>query len=198
LPGNDNYFFWINPLLKTVPLDSSAAGNSIGLTDLSFDRVRTFAGNPSGGNPHAEWLIDEIRIGESYSDVVGVSAVPILPGDTDIDGIAGEFPDDFEPIRSNFRKAVTLRTQGDLVSNGMVDFDDYRQWKAAFLASGGSLAVVDLGFLNNDTEPPARVTALPVFAWLRPAAGCSVRLVRATFEVTCARVESGDALDRGH
>jgi hypothetical protein len=156
--GNDDYFFWINPLLKTVPLDSTAAGSSLGLTDLSFDRVRTFAGNPSGGNPHAEWLIDEIRIGESYSDVVGVEAIPILAGDTDTDGIPGEFPDDFEPIRSNFRKVVSLRTQGDLVTNGMVDFNDFHQWKTAFLAGGGSLAGVDLGFLNVP-EPATFVSA---------------------------------------
>jgi hypothetical protein len=160
--GNDDYFFWINPLLKTVPLDSSAAGSSIGLTDLSFDRVRTFAGNPAGGNPHAEWLMDEVRIGESYSDVVGVAAVPILAGDTDTDGIPGEFPDDFAPIQANFRKTVTLRTQGDLVSNGFVDFADFRQWKTAFLAGGRSLAGLDLGLFNNIPEPATFVSICTV------------------------------------
>jgi hypothetical protein len=67
-----------------------------------------------------------------------------LPGDTDTDGFPGEFPDDFEPIRANFRKAVTARNQGDLVSNGVVDFDDFHQWKTAHLAAGGSMAGIDL------------------------------------------------------
>ncbi|HJQ81589.1 MAG TPA: hypothetical protein VJ828_16625 [Lacipirellulaceae bacterium] len=154
--GNDDYFFWMNPLLKTIPSDASAAGSSLGITDLSFDRIRTFAGNPSGGNPYAEWLIDEIRIGETYSDVVATSAIPILPGDTDTDGIPGEFPDDFEPIRANFRKPVTARNQGDLVPNGVVDFDDFRQWKTAHLAGGGSMAGIDL--FASVPEPAALST----------------------------------------
>ena len=89
--------------------------------------------------------------------------VPHVPGDTDGDGIPGEFPDDFEPIRTNFRKSVTMRSDGDLVRNNFVDFDDFREWKAAFLGGGGSLAGVDLGFLNNVPEPGAAALALVGF-----------------------------------
>jgi len=78
---------------------------------------------------------------------------PPVFGDTDGDGIGGEFPDDFEPIRANFRKSVTMRSEGDLVRNNFVDFADFREWKAAFLNGGGSLADLELGFLSNVPEP---------------------------------------------
>ncbi len=76
---------------------------------------------------------------------------PPLPGDVDLDGDVDM--DDFTPIRDNFRKSVTTRQQGDLVRNNTVDFDDFRQWKMAFLGGGGSLAGVDLGFAGNVPEP---------------------------------------------
>jgi hypothetical protein len=56
-----------------------------------------------------------------------------VPGDVDGDGIPGEFPDDFAPIRNHFRQTVTMRSEGDLTSDSFVDFHDFRQWKAAFL-----------------------------------------------------------------
>ena len=48
---------------------------------------------------------------------------------------------------------VDARTDGDLVRNGIVDFADFHQWKAAFVGAGGSLAGVDLGFLASVPEP---------------------------------------------
>jgi hypothetical protein len=74
-------------------------------------------------------------------------------GDTDGDGTGGEFPDDFAPIQTNFRKDVSMRSDGDLVRNGRVDFDDFHQWKTAFLGAGGSLAELDLRFFTNAPEP---------------------------------------------
>ena len=88
------------------------------------------------------------------------SSMPLIPGDTDGDGTGGEHPDDFEPIRANFRMNVSTREMGDLVTNGVVDFEDFREWKVAFLAGGGSLAGVDFGFLSNVPEPSALVLAL--------------------------------------
>ena len=40
--------------------------------------------------------------------------------------------------------------------NGVVDFADFHQWKAAFLGAGGSLADVDLGFLAAVPDRPPR------------------------------------------
>jgi hypothetical protein len=76
---------------------------------------------------------------------------PLLAGDTDGNGMV-QFAD-FEPIRANFRKAVTARNQGDLVANGVVDFADFREWKGAYVAGGGSLAGLDLSFGSNVPEP---------------------------------------------
>jgi hypothetical protein len=78
---------------------------------------------------------------------------PPLPGDTDGDGIAGEFPDDFEPIRANFRESVTGRSMGDLTGDGLVNFADFREWKAVHLGGGGSLAGLDMSFGTSVPEP---------------------------------------------
>jgi hypothetical protein len=41
-----------------------------------------------------------------------------------------------------------------------VDFDDFREWKTAFLAGGGSLAGVDLSFFGNVPEPASGMLVL--------------------------------------
>jgi hypothetical protein len=87
---------------------------------------------------------------------------PPVPGDTDGDGIVEL--EDFNPIRDNFRKPVATRSQGDLVVNGIVDFDDFRQWKTAFLGGGGSLAGTDLN-LGSVPEPGAMLLAIFGVSW---------------------------------
>jgi hypothetical protein len=92
-----------------------------------------------------------------------VPPVPIIPGDTDGDQVV-EF-EDFEPIRANFRKTVTQRSQGDLVRDNLVrdnvvDFKDFRQWKGAFLGGGGSLEGLDLSFATNVPEPGSAALVL--------------------------------------
>ena len=85
------------------------------------------------------------RVNRDFS--VALLGEPFIRGDVDGDGVGGEFPDDFNPIRDNFQKMVSERTDGDIVRNGKVDFADFRQWKTAFVAGGGALADVDLSFL---------------------------------------------------
>jgi hypothetical protein len=97
-------------------------------------------------------------------DYMGGPGVPIIPGDTDGDSVV-EF-EDFEPIRANFRETVASRSEGDLVRNGVVDFDDFRQWKTAFTGAGGSLAGIDLGFGANVPEPSSVALALVVLLGL--------------------------------
>jgi hypothetical protein len=162
-PGNnDDVYVFINPSLAGEPSSASANAQRLGTESNTFDYsgldyLRPFIGNTSGASPYGELLWDELRIGTTWGDVIGGNSTPILPGDTDGDGIPGEFPDDFEPIRANFRKEVTTRNQGDLVPNGIVDFDDFRQWKTAHLAAGGSLAGIDL--FASIPEPAALFTA---------------------------------------
>jgi hypothetical protein len=42
---------------------------------FSFDRIRLFAGNVSGDRAAADWLIDELRFGETYADVTPHTAL---------------------------------------------------------------------------------------------------------------------------
>ncbi len=42
---------------------------------------------------------------------------------------------DLTIIRTNFRKAVTVRDMGDLTNDNFVDFNDFRQWKNNFAGS---------------------------------------------------------------
>lgn len=162
----DDIYFWVNPSLATEPDIAAANGKRLGteastLDHAGIDYVRPFVGNPNGAaNPFGELLWDELRIGTTYGDVTGIS--PVLPGDTNENGTPGEYPDDFAPIRDNFRKAVDDRMLGDLVDDGVVDFLDYRQWKTAYVAGGGSLAAIDWGS-TQIPEPAAGLLAL--VAW---------------------------------
>jgi hypothetical protein len=108
-----------------------------------------------------EVLIDNVLLvsGATF-DRGNFNNQPLVPGDVNGNGIGGEFPDDFEPIRANFRMTVASRNLGDLVRNGVVDFDDFHEWKAAFLGGGGSLADIDLGFLTSLPEPSGALLAL--------------------------------------
>jgi hypothetical protein len=45
---------------------------------FSFDRIRLFAGNASGDRAAADWLIDELRVGETYGDVTPIAGPPAL------------------------------------------------------------------------------------------------------------------------
>jgi hypothetical protein len=163
----DDIYFWVNPSLVTEPDIATANGMRLGteastLDHAGLDYLRPFVGNTGGGGaqPFGELLMDELRIGTTYGDVTGID--PVLPGDTNENGTPGEYPDDFAPIRDNFRKAVDDRMLGDLVDDGVVDFLDYRQWKTAFVAGGGSLAAIDWGS-TQVPEPAAGLLA--VVAW---------------------------------
>jgi MYXO-CTERM domain-containing protein len=78
LAGNDNAYMFVNPTLDVAPDISGAAATSLGAFDLSFNRVRPFAGNPqdANGRPYAELKLDEIRVGDTYADVTPFTTVP--------------------------------------------------------------------------------------------------------------------------
>jgi hypothetical protein len=133
------------------------AGTVLGTHTLAGPRLSFMSGSRES-DPPAQVPIAGIKDLTPAGDQLFLNAVcfmsscgpPLVPGDTDGDGIV-EFSD-FDPIRANFRKVVTSRTQGDLVTNGRVDFADFQQWKTAFTGGGGSLAGLDSGF-SNVPEP---------------------------------------------
>jgi hypothetical protein len=85
----DKVFMWIDPDMNAAPsvanadatidlseieargLDQMAPTivNSASGNLFSFDRIRLFAGNAQGETPFAQWSLDEVRIGETFSDV---------------------------------------------------------------------------------------------------------------------------------
>ena len=117
-----------------------------------FGTFNRFGIGSSSNADVGTFAIDNVLVvsGVSFEQEIGP---PPVFGDVDGDGIGGEFPDDFDPIRANFRKNVSARTDGDLVQNGIVDFADFDEWKTAFLSGGGSLTNVDFSFLANVPEP---------------------------------------------
>jgi hypothetical protein len=167
--NNDDIYMFINPDLSGEPAPATANAQRLGTEPNTFDYsgldyFRPFIGNTSGASPYGELWWDELRIGTTWGDVIGGDSTPTFPGDTDGDGNPGEYPDDFEPIRANFRKQVELRTQGDLVRDNVVDFKDFHEWKTVFLGGGGSLANVNLAFLNNVPEPTSCSLAILALA----------------------------------
>jgi hypothetical protein len=136
------------------------AGASIGNFTLAAPRMAFMSGNREPATPADIPLAGQKDLTPA-GDQLFLNAVcfmatcgpPLVPGDTNGNGIGGEFPADFDPIRMNFQSTVTSRAQGDLVTNGVVDFDDFRQWKAAHLGMGGSLEGVDFSFATNVPEP---------------------------------------------
>jgi hypothetical protein len=113
-------------------------------------------------NTHLDevWVFDSVLTAEEVEVLFNQNGFgpPPVPGDVNGDGFVTL--DDFQPIQDNFRMMVASRTDGDLVRNGVVDFHDFREWKTAFLAGGGSLADIDFGFLSSVPEPSAGMLVL--------------------------------------
>lgn len=82
-----------------------------------------------------------------------------IPGDTDGNGLV-EYPQDFDPILNNWRETndtfgMTLaRTDGDLNVDGVINVSDFREWKDAYLAAGGSPEQVLAAFASLGVPEP--------------------------------------------
>jgi hypothetical protein len=77
--ANDNVYLWVNPTnLAVEPALASATTNVLGLYDYSLGLVRVFVGgqDTSNNRPYGEALVDEIRVGETYADVVPFVGAP--------------------------------------------------------------------------------------------------------------------------
>lgn len=129
-----------NATAGDLKLSNIAFRNAAAPNPLTTFLLYGGAGGVLGGS------IDDININTGLN-LTNFTPVALVPGDTDGDGVV-EYPDDFNPIRDNFQKAVALRTQGDLNRDGKVEFLDFREWKNNYLAGGGSLVGIDLSFVG--------------------------------------------------
>jgi hypothetical protein len=147
--------------------------NAVVSTDTIVDILPS--GSPVGHigskrdtNHYFQGSLDELWVFNSALDTGQINTLmtnngfgpPPVLGDVNGNGMGGEFPADFDPIRNNFQKMVANRTDGDLVRNGIVDFADFREWKAAFLGAGGSLEGLDLALAPNVPEPSTAMLML--------------------------------------
>ena len=98
-----------------------------------------------------EMFVNNVLLMPGAAAIVRPSQRAVLLGNTNCDDIV-DVETDFETIRLNFQRSPRTRTQGDLSGDGLVAFDDFIEWKGAFLAGGGSLAGLNFNF-GSSPEP---------------------------------------------
>jgi hypothetical protein len=70
----ERYTIWVNPILNTAPLEdngfsvTSSYSDFAAWTDLSY--LRLAAGESTAGNPASSWILDEIRIADTWQEVM--------------------------------------------------------------------------------------------------------------------------------
>jgi hypothetical protein len=105
VPGTESGMTWT--LAGTTAMSSSSL----------LDRLLISSGNA------ATWVLDELRIGTSFADVVS-NAAPLLVGDLNGDGFVGV--DDLNIVLGNWNQTVTPGDllAGDPTGEGFVGVDD--------------------------------------------------------------------------
>ena len=121
--------------------DSDSYSNYILIEGLTADSFDIDVTSPDGGRGAIS----------GFQLVVDFVTGANLPGDVNDDMTVDIL--DFNIIRDNFRDSVTEFTDGDLtgpsgVRDNVVDFHDYIEWATAFQLAGGSLAGLELNFLQ--------------------------------------------------
>lgn len=116
------------------------------ITQPQTFQMPLFFGGTSSGELWTGYL-DDVRVYDNALTPAEVAA--LVPSELtfasgDVNGDGDITLDDFEPIRANFLQNVTNRDEGDLNKDRFVDFDDYNEFKVAFLAAGGSLSAIQI------------------------------------------------------
>jgi hypothetical protein len=82
---NDNAYLWVNPSPLVLPDIMNADVTVLGTDPNGFDYsgldyIRPFVGGVSGTRPYGELLLDELRVGSTFFDVVPEPSVVALLG----------------------------------------------------------------------------------------------------------------------
>jgi hypothetical protein len=150
---SDNAYLWVNPDLSQGEPSIGTAQATLLNRNLEFDRLRVSAGGSStaGAVPAASGVIDEIRIGTSFSSVIGPG---LISGDVNGDLAVNDA--DYQIIRNNFQITGATLAQGDLNGDGVVNFTDFRIWKNNKAPGSGAVA----NLLDGTVPEPASVVLL--------------------------------------
>jgi hypothetical protein len=154
----DSVSLYVNPTPGEIP--ASASVEYIDATSpitggLSFDRMRLGAQNGR------DWLVDEIRIGDTFADVA-----PAIPPNTDFVAPAGTGIEDFHVIRNNYLTGTSF-AQGDANFDGAVNHRDFFLWRTEFVNAGGSLEGLNLAIPEPSTAVGALVFGLALMCKAR-------------------------------
>jgi hypothetical protein len=170
-PGNAGTGMIIAEWQAGAVLPNTIGGATVPTTTLGGKRMVFLSGGreTNGVTADSAGVFDLTATGQQMF-FNAISYLTAVPGDVDGDGDVDMT--DFAPIRDNFQKSVTMRSQGDLNGDGMVDWIDFRQWKTNEpLFSGGASGSVP--------EPASACLGLMVAAALGGARRMSRHLARA-------------------
>jgi len=164
--SDDTIDLFINPALDsgtpTTP-DLSLAFNEQPGSMRAIDELRI-------GSQNGQFLVDEIRIGTTFDDVIGNDT---LPGDYDGNDIVDTF--DYTTWTSQFGMAGDLSADGN--SDGFVNAADYTIWR------DNLPQVANIAATESIPEPAAWSLALLAFCFAvqcrqaQRGAACTIRLM---------------------
>lgn len=171
--ANDNAWLFVNPELGAEPATNSAATNTLGAFDFSFDRVRIFAGGQSSvTQPYAEIIVDEYRIGETFADVAPYSVVTtnssvllitnvqLISGNHVLSGRGGEPGGAFSVLGS--ASLASSSTSWPVIGSNVFDVAGTFRWTNPLTPGAGNYFYrVASGLSNSAPIIPASIVTSP-------------------------------------
>ncbi|MFO1489142.1 MAG: immunoglobulin domain-containing protein [Verrucomicrobiota bacterium] len=160
--GNDSAWLFVNPDLNAEPAVGTAATNTMGDFDFSFDRVRVFAGghNSAAAQPYAEIVVDEYRMGETFADVapyvspvtnvtlLSITNIQVAGGSLVLSGSGGDPNAAFSVLGST--NLQSFSTNWPVVGSNVFDAAGLFRWTNPLVpAPGGYFFRVAAGLSNT-------------------------------------------------
>lgn len=134
----DTATLFANPTGLVEANETPVGSTSTPGVSLAFDAFGflNFSNSPGA-------LIDEFRIGTTFESALSNIEIPLLDGDTNLDGIVDI--EDFNNIVNNFfntGEAGSLAGEAIGAVDGVVDINDFIAFRTAFEAAGGDVSLL--------------------------------------------------------